>query len=74
MSRYKLSGSLLAWLSVCKEGVADAFNFPLSLAYLKSKRVYPSGASLPRLSWKRGTFVILSVSVWVIWKVMDGFS
>jgi len=35
-------------------GPADATATPSSLASLKSRRVYLSGASLPMLSWKRG--------------------
>ena len=34
-------------------GPADATATPLSLAPVKSRMVYLSGASLPRLSWKK---------------------
>ena len=35
-------------------GSADATATPSSLASAKSRRVYPSGTGLPRLSWKKG--------------------
>jgi len=35
-------------------GPADVTVTPSSLASLKSRMVYISGASLPKLSWKRG--------------------
>jgi len=56
----KLSGEVLAWLSVwCKVQMICMWSswchsHPSSLALLKSRMVYLSGASLPRLSWKRG--------------------
>jgi len=56
----KFSDGVLAWLSVWSEvlmiacGPADATATPSSLASLKSRMVYLSGAGLPRLSWKRG--------------------
>jgi len=37
--------------------LADATATPSSLASLKSRMVYLSGASLPRLSWKRGCYM-----------------
>jgi len=54
-----LSDGVLAWLSVWSEvqsayGPADGTATPSSLASLKSRVVYHSGAGLPRLSWKRG--------------------
>jgi len=56
----KLSGEVLAWLSVWSEmqtiayGPADATAIPSSLAPVKFRMVYLSGADLPRLSWKKG--------------------
>jgi len=35
-------------------GSADAAATPSSLAAIKSRMVYVSGAGLPRLSWKKG--------------------
>jgi len=35
-------------------GPADAIATPSSHALVKSRMVYLSGASLPRLSWKKG--------------------
>jgi len=55
----KLSDEVLAWLSIRSEVQmicicpADATAIPSSLASVKSAMVYLSGASLPRLSWKR---------------------
>ena len=55
-----LSGEVLAWLSVWSEvqmtciWPADATATPSSLAPVKSRMVYLSGADLPRLSWKKG--------------------
>jgi len=54
-----LSNVVLVWLSVWSEvqsayGPADATATPSSLASLKSRMVYLFGASLPRLSWKKG--------------------
>jgi len=56
----KLSDGVLAWLSVWT--VAQMICIwsswchchPSSLATVKSRMVYLSGASLPRLSWKKG--------------------
>jgi len=54
-----LSGEVLPWLSVWSEVhmicifAADATATP-SLAPVKSRMVYLSGAGLPRLSWKKG--------------------
>jgi len=54
-----LSGEVLAWFSVWSEVqmicifAADATATP-SLAPVKSRMVYLSGAGLPRLSWKKG--------------------
>ena len=53
----KLSGEMQAWWSKCKwfaYGLADATATPSSLAPVKSRIVYFSGAGLPRLSWKKG--------------------
>jgi len=56
----KLSDGVLAWLSVWSVvqmiayGPADATATPSSLASVKSRMVYLSGAGLPRLSWKKG--------------------
>jgi len=57
----KLSGEVLVWLSVwsevqmiCIYGPADATATPSSLALVKSRMVYLSGAGLPRLSWETG--------------------
>ena len=55
-----LSGEVLAWLSVWSEvqifayGPADATATPSSLASLKSRMVYLSGAGLSRLPGKKG--------------------
>jgi len=38
---------------VCLHGPADASATPSSLAPVKSRMVYLSGAGLPRLSWKK---------------------
>jgi len=46
-----LSKARCRWLAY---GPVDATATPSSLASLKSRIVLPSGASLPRLSWKRG--------------------
>jgi len=35
-------------------GPADATATPLSVAAVKARMVYLSGAGLPRLSWKKG--------------------
>ena len=53
----RLSGEVLAWLSVCNEvkiiayGPDDATATSSSLAPVKSRMVSLSGAGLPRLSW-----------------------
>jgi len=56
----KLSDGVLAWLSVwslvqmiciCP---ADSIAIPSSLASVKFRMVYLSGAGLPRLSWRKG--------------------
>jgi len=55
----KLSGKVLAWLSVPEQGANDLHMVhlmplpPPSLAPVKSRMVYLSGAGLPRLSWKK---------------------
>jgi len=41
-------------------GPADATAIPLSLASLKSRMVYLTGAGLPRLSWKSFYLMLLS--------------
>ena len=46
-----LSGARCKWFAY---GPADATATPSSLALVKSIIVYPSGAGLPRLSWKKG--------------------
>jgi len=46
-----LSGARCKWFAY---GFADATATPSSLAPVKSKMVYLSGAGLPRLSWKKG--------------------
>jgi len=46
-----LSGVRCKWVAY---GLADATVNPSSLAPVKSRMVYLSGASLPRLSWKKG--------------------
>jgi len=46
-----LSGARCKWFAY---GPADATTSPLSLAPVKSRMVYLSGAGLPRLSWKKG--------------------
>jgi len=38
---------------------ADANSTPLSLALSKSRMIYLHGSGLPRLSWKRGQFVVV---------------
>jgi len=38
---------------ICIHGSADATGTPSSLALVKSRIVYLSGAGLPRLSWKK---------------------
>ena len=54
------TGEVLAWLSVWSEvqmiayGPADATANQSSLAPVKSRMLYLSGAGLPRLSWKKG--------------------
>jgi len=61
-SLYKLSGEVLAWLSVWSKAQmiciwsspADATATSSSLAPVKSRMVYLSGAGLPRLSLKKG--------------------
>jgi len=45
-----LSGARCRWFAY---GPADANAIPSSLAPVKSRMVYLSGAGLPRLSWKR---------------------
>jgi len=45
-----LSGARCKWFAYCP---ADASATPWSLAPVKSRMVYVSGARLPRLSWKR---------------------
>ena len=57
----KLSDEMLEWLSVCSEVQNDITATLSSVASLKSKLVNFSGASLPRLSWKRGHLLCLSV-------------
>jgi len=57
----KLSGEVLAWLSVWSEvqmiciwsSYASSTATPSSLAPVKSRMVYLSGAGLPSLSWKK---------------------
>ena len=54
MTRYwrgNVSGVRCKWFAY---GPADATATPPSLAPVKSRMVYLSGASLPRLSWKKG--------------------
>jgi len=46
-----LSGVWCKWFAY---GTADATATPSSLASVKSRMVYLSGAGLPRLSWKKG--------------------
>jgi len=49
----KLSGEVMAWYLYGANDAADATATPSSsLASLKSRMVYLSGADLPRLSWK----------------------
>jgi len=56
----KLSDEVLAWLSVWSVvqmiciWSSWCHCHPSSLASAKSRMVYLSGASLPRLSWKKG--------------------
>ena len=56
----KLCAEVLAWLSVWSKVQmiciypADVTATPSSLVPVKSKLVYLNGASLPRLSWKKG--------------------
>ena len=45
-----LSGARCKWFA---HGPADATATPSSLASLKSRMIYLSGAGLPRLSWKK---------------------
>jgi len=57
----KLSGEVLAWLSLWSEvqfandlhGLAGATSTPSSLAPVKSRIIYLSGAGLPRLCSKK---------------------
>ena len=46
-----LSGARCKWFAY---GSADATATPSSLSSAKSRMIYPSDASLPRLSWKKG--------------------
>jgi len=53
---------ILAWLSVCSavqmiciRGPADITATSSSLAPVKSRKVYLSGAGLPKLFWKKGS-------------------
>jgi len=62
-----LSGARCKWFAY---GPADATATPSSLAPLKSRMVYLSGAGLPRLSWKKAIkqtdVVVVVVSTYII--------
>ena len=52
----KLSNLIYVYVTTCKwfaYGPADATAAPSSVAPVKSRMVYLSGDSLPRLSWKK---------------------
>jgi len=56
---------VLAWSATRRNSPADATANQSSLASLKSRMVYLSGAALPRLSWKKAVKRMYSVVVTV---------
>jgi len=65
-ARKKLSDGVLVWLSVWSVvqmiciWSSWCHSTPSSLASVKSRMVYLSGAGLPRLSWKKGYVYVVA--------------